>query len=103
MKMTEAYGVNCSNRNEFGQRLDPKPVFGATDHQGMAATASRGIDTSELRQRVREFYAREHGRKPTRLMTKSPARGLRSLAFTVDGVGFVSLEIVPGAACEELQ
>ena len=45
MKMTEAYGMNCSNVNEFGQRLDPKPVWGATDHQGMAVSASRGIDT----------------------------------------------------------
>jgi hypothetical protein len=101
--MTEAYGMNCSNRNEFGQRLDPKPVWGATDHQGMAVSASRGIDTPGLRQRVREFYAREHGRKPTRLLTKSPARGLRSLAFTLDEVGFVSLEIVPGAECDALR
>lgn len=96
MRMTQAYGANGSKYDEKGRCMEPKPIWSKyenfTDPQNSAA---RHFDETLFRHLCAEYF-RDHGVKPTKAFTTMPKTLLKSQGFTIEGVGFVMLDIITG-------
>ena len=101
-KMTDRYGVNGTAFNEFGHRCEPKPLWNVDDHVGETNNAFRGFSESRAAELVADFY-RSHGVKPSKYYSPSPKKGMKGVGFSVPGVGFVFLDIIPESPVEKVE
>ena len=100
--MTDKYGINGTDHNEYGHRCEPKPVWGVDDHKGGANLAFRNFDRYAVEELIRAFH-KKTGKLPTEYYTTAPKTGARFMGWTMEGIGFVSITIISDWTHEEVK
>lgn len=97
MRMTQAYGANGSKYDEAGRCMEPKEVYSRNEHfVDYAQSGSRHFSESLFFGYLVPEFVKANGRRPTKAYTQAPKSSVTSQGRTVEGIGFVMLDIIPG-------